>query len=369
VKFLRAVLIGFALLGFTVPSYAAQRVRIAVLGLFHPQEVSVQTVPRQPLLLKAGSREIVIGNGKLSQITVALGADDLSVRAGSERIAAKDLQLSAQQGTDADFIITVPGKLRREYHGKLAIIRGEKELIPVVEMELEVAVAGIVAAETTPDMPAESLKAQAVAVRSYLVAGGPHHPYADFCDTTHCQFLRGRPQPNTPAALAAARTKGLVLVWEGKPFATMYSASCGGKTKTLAEVGVKPDDYPYFAVVCPICRRSPTRWSSRVTPEDAAALEQSKTELARIKAARKLGWSTVPSNSFQTRRENGDVVIEGVGRGHGVGLCQRGAAGMARQGKKFREILAYYYPNTTMESVTKTASSGTRAAEEVAAAN
>jgi stage II sporulation protein D len=369
VKVFRAVLIGFALFGFAVPSYAAQRVRIAVLGLFHPQEISVQTVPRQPLLLKAGSREVVIGNGKLTQVTVAFGADALSVRAGSEQIVAKDLRLNAQQGTDADFVITVPGKLRREYHGKLSITRGEKELIPVVEMDIEVAVAGIVAAETTPDMPAESLKAQAVAVRSYLVAGGPHHPYADFCDTTHCQFLRGRPQPNTPAALAAARTKGLVLAWEGKPFATMYSASCGGRTKTLAEVGVKPDDYPYFAVDCPVCRRSPNRWSSRLTPEDAAALEQSKTEVGRIKAARKLGWNTVPSNSFETRRENGKVVIEGVGRGHGVGLCQRGAAGMARSGKKFREILAYYYPNTTLESMTKTASSGTRTAEETGADN
>jgi len=40
------------------------------------------------------------------------------------------------------------------------------------------------------------------------------------------------------------------------------------------------------------------------------------------------------------------VVLEGVGVGHGIGLCQRGGADMARQGASFREILAHYFPNT-----------------------
>jgi stage II sporulation protein D len=41
--------------------------------------------------------------------------------------------------------------------------------------------------------------------------------------------------------------------------------------------------------------------------------------------------------------------VSGVGSGHGVGLCQRGAVGMARSGKDFRLILANYFPNTTIE--------------------
>jgi stage II sporulation protein D len=40
-----------------------------------------------------------------------------------------------------------------------------------------------------------------------------------------------------------------------------------------------------------------------------------------------------------------------VGRGHGLGLCQRGAAAMASEGKNFREILMHYFPNATLESL------------------
>jgi stage II sporulation protein D len=45
------------------------------------------------------------------------------------------------------------------------------------------------------------------------------------------------------------------------------------------------------------------------------------------------------------------VHVSGTGRGHGVGLCQRGAVGMARSGQNFRAILTYYFPNTTIETL------------------
>jgi SpoIID/LytB domain protein len=61
--------------------------------------------------------------------------------------------------------------------------------------------------------------------------------------------------------------------------------------------------------------------------------------------------SHATSNTFTKSDAAGAVVLNGVGRGHGVGLCQRGAAGMALDGKDFRAILAYYFPNTTVESV------------------
>jgi stage II sporulation protein D len=59
-----------------------------------------------------------------------------------------------------------------------------------------------------------------------------------------------------------------------------------------------------------------------------------------------LGWNAVPGNNYELQREGDVVVVEGSGKGHGVGLCQLGASWMARQGYGFQEILAYYYPNT-----------------------
>jgi stage II sporulation protein D len=59
---------------------------------------------------------------------------------------------------------------------------------------------------------------------------------------------------------------------------------------------------------------------------------------------RKLGWARLPSLAFDVRPAGGAFAFEGRGRGHGAGLCQWGAAGLAREGKGYREILAHYYP-------------------------
>ena len=200
-----------------------------------------------------------------------------------------------------------------------------------------------------PDTPLEALKAQAVAARSFLAAGKGRHRGFDFCDTTHCQFLREAPQASSAAALATAATSGLVLAYQDEVFAAMYSASCGGKTHTLDELGIAVRDYPYFSVVCDYCHRHPERWMVSLEAHDAAELKG--TEASRLKVARKLGWQTFPSNSYETQREGERVLVQGTGKGHGIGLCQRGAADMARQGASFQQILEHYYPNTHVKQL------------------
>jgi stage II sporulation SpoD-like protein len=338
-----------ALVFAEVSASASDRVRVLVMSLFHPHQFVVESAPGQLLILTAGQRQIVIGAGARKRVSLIRSGRTVHVKTGETDIVADEVIFTGQHG-DADFVLSVPDKLRRTYHGKLSV-RGEgRELAAVVEMELETVVASIVAAESPGDAPLEALKAQAVVSRSYLVAGRMRHLHAEFCDTTHCQFLRNPPRPGTGAAVAAETTKGLVLSWRGKPFPAMYSASCGGRTHSLAEIGLEEHDYPYFPVECRQCRRSPEAWSSALTERDAGALDN-KSERSRIKAGRKLGWSAVPSNTFSAKHAKGAVEITGSGRGHGVGLCQRGASGMAREGKAFRAILEHYFPNTTVESL------------------
>jgi stage II sporulation protein D len=59
---------------------------------------------------------------------------------------------------------------------------------------------------------------------------------------------------------------------------------------------------------------------------------------------RTLGWNTIRSDSYVIE----NFLFRGSGEGHGVGLCQRGADEMGRKGKSYREILAFYYPGTTL---------------------
>jgi len=106
--------------------------------------------------------------------------------------SAERFVVTARDGSPVPFELAVPGKLRRVYRGRLTLTAHNGVLLAVVSMDRETAVASIVAAEMPASAPLEALKAQAVVARSFLVAGGRHVGY-DFCDTTHCQFLRSRP--------------------------------------------------------------------------------------------------------------------------------------------------------------------------------
>jgi stage II sporulation protein D len=229
-----------------------------------------------------------------------------------------------------------------------------EELVPVVSMDLETAVASVVAAEQVEHTPIEALKAQAVAARSYFMAARGRHRGFDFCDTTHCQFLRGSPVADHPAMRAVHETTGLVLAFRGAPIVALYSASCGGRTRSLADAGLPATDgYPYFSVDCSYCARHANAWERRLALDaDARQLDAARSEAARLAVDRRVGWSAVPGNNFEATRDLDALVLHGRGAGHGVGLCQTGAAGLATESAAtFAHILDHYYPGTALTVV------------------
>lgn len=323
-------------------------IKIGVLGLFHPLQFAISAPAGSALIVYAGEQLFVLEKSSgLDAATVRISGIDLVVSAGGRVVPASKLTVSGRAGSAVNFALVVPGKILRRYHGTLEIKPSAGFLTAVVTMDRETAVASIVAAESAPDAPLEALKAQAVATRSYLAAGGARHHDFDFCDTTHCQFLREPPAPGSAAARAAAATQGLVLAYDSRPVGAMYTRSCGGRTRTPAESGLSAAAYPYFAVECAYCRTHPVRWSRRISTADAASLRTSH-EASRLSLDRRLGWSAVPSNDFVASNDDGQVLIEGKGEGHGIGLCQSGAKAMAESGADFRQILSHYYPNTTI---------------------
>jgi stage II sporulation protein D len=328
----------FLALGMVAVHAQEKEVRIGVLGLFHAKQVAVSPVLGEPLQCSAGAEPWLVREPLL----LTLQGTKLRMDGAANSL---DGPIACDNGAGGatEFVASVPGKISRRYRGRLEIRPESHELRVVVIMALETAVASIVAAESPPHAPLEALKAQAVATRSFLLAGRGRHRGFDFCDTTHCQFLRSPPGSTTAAFQASAATRGLVLSYKQEVFAAMYSASCGGRTHTLDELGIPARGYPYFAVICDYCRRHREKWVAQIETADAVNL--APTESARLNLARKLGWKTVPGNTYASHTENGAVVLEGVGVGHGVGLCQRGGADMARHGATFQQILEHYYPN------------------------
>jgi stage II sporulation protein D len=250
----------------------------------------------------------------------------------------------------------------------------------VVELRLEDYVAGVVAGEMPGSFPPEALKAQAVAARSYALTRKIEAQAAgrewDIGAGVLAQVLSRTPGP--AARAAAAATEGEVLVVAMEPVEAYFHAACGGRTEGgLAALG---RDLPYLsAVACGRCEDAPrVRWSVHVEARELAAaaglrgaatgarvaarsptgraekvevrVGERRAVLAATDLRQRLGFSRLPSLAFEIRGGGADgFALEGRGRGHGAGLCQWGAAGLAREGKGYREILLRYYPGTEVE--------------------
>lgn len=261
----------------------AATVHISVLGSFHPVQFELKPAEGQILVVEsAGRTEIVQG-------------DRMVPLYGPAKVAGRN-------GAPVHFLLGIPGGVTREYIGKLELRRLGIELLAIVEMNREDAVAAIVEAEGAASVPFEARKAQAVVTRSYLAGAHNRHQGYDFCDTEHCQLLKDAPQASSAASRATAATRGQVLTYKGEVIAALYSANCGGHTKSLAQTNwegaaIPQPGYPFFSVACP---------------------------------------------------------LRGHASGHGVGMCQMGAIAIAEHGYPARIILGHYFPGTTITAVATT---------------
>ena len=246
----------------------------------------------------------------------------------------------------------------------------------VEDLRLEDYVAGVVGGEMPDSFPLEARKAQAVAARSYALtrkieAQASGKPW-DIGGGVLAQVYRARGSPAARAAVDA--TAGEVLVSGMVPVEAYFHAVCCGRTESgLAALG---KDLPYLSPVdCGDCEGAPgARWRRTFTaaelgraaglggPADAVRVvsRTSTGRAERIEVARgervaalaaadlrqRLGYARLPSLAFEVVPTGGGFAFEGSGQGHGAGMCQWGAAEMARAGKTYREILAHYYPGT-----------------------
>jgi hypothetical protein len=323
---------------------AQANVTFGVLGLFHPSELDLRPAGAQVLTASSESETFIL-NGETGHQRLLLQADGDHLVVSGRTMAC--LHVSARDGARARFQLAVPGKIHRVYAGLLTITAQHGELIAVVTMEREDAVAAIVASEMPHTAPLEALKAQAVVTRSFLASGRRHRDF-DFCDTTHCQFLRSPDDITKNVRRAVEDTQGLVLTWSQHPIAAMYSSRCGGHTGTMRQIGMDPGNaYPYYSVQCRWCHEHPIHW--RTAMEPGVPKSDAASESARIQYARQWGWGALPGNRFSVSHDSAGDWIEGRNVGHGLGLCQFGAIGMAASGQGFRAILMHYYPNSTLE--------------------
>lgn len=263
-------------------------------------------------------------------------------------------------------------------------------------MTLESYVCGVIAAEMPATYHIEALKAQAVAARTRVLwqienGGCSLHPGADICtDSTHCQGYAtlsdcqakwgNEYELYRDRILQAERdTRDELLTYEGEPITVMYHAISGGRTEDAATVfsqslpylvsvesdgeedagGLLTDTTLTFDKIAEALNASIK--GMRISGEDVRRTLSigEYTDTGRVKSMQ-IGNATIDATDFRralglrstwfslSMDENG-VTFHQRGYGHGVGMSQAGANGMAADGASYSDILLHYYPGVTLE--------------------
>lgn len=261
------------------------------------------------------------------------------------------------------------------------------DLQKVVEMDLEEYLKGVVAAEMPVSFGIEALKAQAVAARTYALKrmeGSEKHLSTNFEASqdwaSEVRLKEKWGEANyfyywNKISQAVEETHGLVLTYQGKLINAYYHSTCGGKTEAGEEVF--KNSFAYLKPVkCYTDQHSP-RWKEQKQfslnqVKTAWGIDENKglnleildsTEGGRIKTIRvgdkevsgldfrkKLG---LRSTRFGWEVRGNQIYITTIGNGHGVGMCQYGASGLANKGRDFKQILKYYYSGVEIENYSK----------------
>ncbi len=266
---------------------------------------------------------------------------------------------------------------------RLITAHGEMRVLLTLDSERYVSLA--LHGEAGANEPLESLKAMAVVVRTYALENADRHKSEGFnlCDSTHCQALRFGETPAT-VERAVLETAGETLWYDGRRAKVFYAQNCGGRSEDASQVwpGVTA---PYLrSHIDPWCtRHGVAEWNAEIPVEKVRGVFRSegwtlpervdavrivkrtdagRAELlefsgasARVPVAagslrfavdRALGWNKLRSDWYTVTLSDGVLHFKGRGYGHGVGLCQAGAAEMAAEGHAAGEILSFYFPGT-----------------------
>lgn len=243
----------------------------------------------------------------------------------------------------------------------------------VDEVPLEHYVARVLAGEVHPSWPLDALKAQAIASRTFALRRMRERRNNTFHVQNSVMDQVLKSHTSDIFVRAVKESAGLVLTQNSELAETSFHSTCGGTTTDAK--GVWGRSYPYLrGSRCGFCTNSPTySWSvdlplselSRKFSEEITTVKiLSRTADGRVDAIQLNGGKKISGHEFRMALgpmkikstlltdivvHGKSLTVKGHGFGHGVGMCQYGALGMARSGKSYHDILAHYYPGTSLK--------------------
>jgi len=286
----------------------------------------------------------------------------------------------------------------QEFAGSLELQQNNDGTQTAVNIiDIEDYLCSVISSEMSADSPMELLKAHAVISRSWLMRAIGHtdHVGYDVCADDHCQRYEGLNRMNKRAIEAVRATAGQVLMYENEVCDCRYHKCCGGRTEIFSTCW-EDKDVPYLqSVDCPYCGRVSAGtlrqvlnnydqetqdyycWNEEVDGKAIGDRLQAIGEVKELRVLKRgasgriyelevvgekgtqvlskeltirkaLSPSCLYSSWFDIEQTATGWRLSGHGWGHGVGLCQIGAAQMAAEGATYEQILKHYYPGSAI---------------------
>lgn len=280
---------------------------------------------------------------------------------------------------------------------KIKVYNHNKGIIE--SMDIETYLYGVLSGEMSAKFNIEALKAQAIAARTFVInkkenTASSGHKNAVVCTNyKHCQEYKSYEELKSTNGTqwmeeyypkikkAVDETKGQIIVYEDKPILPLYFSTSSGKTENSEEVF--STQYPYLkSVDSPYDGQSP-KYTSQVViskfdfinnmkksypnisinsnnlKDDIKILNRNEGgSVDKIKIGNKQltgvnirSIFTLNSANFEIEFKDDNVIFNVKGYGHGVGMSQWGAEGMAEEGFLYYEILRYYYTGTEIKDL------------------
>ena len=309
---------------------------------------------------------------------------DQGILFGSRQLNFSKIRITVPE----DSLIYLDG---RSFRGAVDIIRKDNmKLTAINRVALEDYLCGVLYNEVSHRWPIEAIKAQGITARTFALYQARQNKLQDYDLTNdiYSQVYSGATSERWSTTRAVKLTAGKVLTYKGDIFPTYYHATCGGRTED-ANVLWNIDIEPLKGSVCGFCKESPHyRWTKNIPlPDLVKKLNENGYKVGSIKAVevlsrnnsgridkleikddsgvscvltgkdfrRMMGPNDVRSTNFEPLMSSDKLVLNGIGWGHGVGMCQWGANGMAEHGKTAEEILNIYYPGAAVTTIDKIA--------------
>jgi stage II sporulation protein D len=271
-----------------------------------------------------------------------------------------------------------------KYRGQVILRPVGDSIFIINEVPLEKYLLSVVPSEMPTSWQINALKAQAICARTYVIReilNKKNAPY-DVDTTTASQVYGGVGKENPNSTEAVEETEGMILVFDKEPIHAFFHSNAGKETEVpenvwngkplpyLRHVSSEYDDVdPKYSWTEKISfSQMDTSLSSlgiggirnifvlgrnksnRVELLEVVGSSGSK-KVKGVEFRKLLGYTKLRSLKFGIIKESDHYFIKGLGNGHGVGMSQWGAKGMADAGYNYRKILEHYYPGAEVANI------------------